>query len=258
MAGFVEERFGALWGNDEDVFEPRGFEHFDLATDRIVFDDGEFWRGVAEDELPIAFCLDFVHGHDNGAEPIGGISGECKWHAVIGNDGDAIALFDAIFFEQGADAQHFYFEFAVGHPAIGAVDFFAQKGAVGVARSRVVDEFSERFDFQILVIMSDAIEIDFVTIWLKFCHEHASTMCSSVAKDYRRRKNRWYPWGTAPPTRAPCSIAQLSPLCHSDMEFCLVAAPPRRMSGAVFAPIGANRRSRERMRASRMLADGGT
>ena len=94
--------------------------------------------------------------------------------------------------------------------------------------------------------MSDAIEIDFVTIWLKFCHEHASTMCSSVAKDYRRRKNRWYPWGTAPPTRAPCSIAQLSPLCHSDMELCLVAAPPRRMSGAVFAPIGANRRSRER------------
>ena len=116
-----------------------------------------------------------------------------------------------------------------------------------------MDEFSERFDLQILVIMSDAIEIDFVTIWLKFCHEHASTMCSSVAKDYRRRKNRWYPWGTAPPTRTPCSIAQLSPLCHSDMEFCLVAAPPRRMSGAVFAPIGANRRSRERMRASRLL-----
>ncbi len=122
--------------------QPLGFgEH------GLVGDDKRFGFAVANDVVPVAGILRFVHGHEGGAEPAARVRDDGPLHAVVRDDRHAVAGADAEGGQRAAEAVDLRAEFGITHPLPAAVRLLrAEEVARTVGLDAVIVYLDQRLE----------------------------------------------------------------------------------------------------------------
>ncbi len=120
----------ALAVEDDEVAEvgQLGTEGGDPVADCLIGHDRDLGAAVAQDVLPVLVELRLVHRHEGRAETVGRVGRDRPLGAVVGDDGDAVALVDPEGAEPTPHAIDLGAELAVGHPLPSAAVLGAEEG----------------------------------------------------------------------------------------------------------------------------------